>query len=224
MGLFGTNIGPDIKIGGGDNGLLGQVGEGIQRPFKEIGKYLSGESDPFNAPPPSEELQGKLQGYQQKMLTNPYTLMNERMGGVNKAPGDLGFDPTSQALSGRAQRAFQKNAGSLPRQAELSSKIDVINRMGQAQDYNQKLLNFKRGIDERSAQLQMQAEATRNQVLGGLFGSIASAAGTYAGMKAGNSPNIPNPASQSAAWASAPPLGTGIASAPSYGLGGNYSF
>jgi len=188
MGLFGTNVGPDIKIGGGDNGLLGQVGTAIQRPFSEIGKFFSGPDVPqYQSIAPTKQLTDQLAEEEKRAQQSPEEYQKKLMAGVDQSGSDVGFDPMSQALGSRAQRAFEKSGGDLSRQAQTQSTLNRLSQTQRAYDQKVALENYKRGIDYRYQAAQIQAEQTRSQVMNQLFGGLGQSVGV--GLAAFNRPS-----------------------------------
>lgn len=193
---------------------LGIFGPGL---FDEAGKMINGPEAPsFQPINPSENLQGQLNAQTQRAAQTPEQYKQQYLEGVSGAAGDVGFDPMSEALSGRSKRLFQKSAGDLNRQAELQGRNTYQQRAAHAIDTNQALENYKRGINYQAQQIAFEADKARSAVLAELLTGIGKGAGTAIGMmnKQGPSPSgglFSGQNYQADFNASAPPIGTAFA-------------
>lgn len=187
MGLF-DSIGsalPAIAGGVGGFALGGPAGAAIGAGLLGgLGSALgAGGGGPPEAHIPniSADTQNRLDQHQIEAGQGAEALTNKYMSGVNQDPGAL--SPTGEALSARAKRAFHQNAGDLSRQASYAGTVDAAHRAQQAAGQQITLDDYKRGVDSKIADIQLQQDATRSQVMGQLFGGIGSAAGTMIAMR-----------------------------------------
>lgn len=202
MGLFGSNIGPDIKIDAGTGGsILGGLGGGVPGFLaggflgNALGGMFSGPPG-LNIPEPSGDLKDRLRSVQSDLNTSPEEFQRRTLEGTQGAASALGFDPTQTALSHRASRIFNNSLGDLNAKSLINSQVQSNINRGRGLDYGQQLVNFRRGLDSKVADLQMQAEGARNAMLGQIFGGIGAGVGTYAGI-ASKSPGSSSSSSSS---------------------------
>lgn len=219
MGLFDGGLNPGGIVGGlmgagasaaGPAGLLAGSFLGNQA-GNALG--LGGPAGP-NVPAPSSELQGRMTSLQSNLNKSPEEVQQRTLQNTQNAAGALGYDPTNTALSHRASRIFNTNMNDLSTKALISSQLKSNEMRGNALDYGTQLRNFQRGVDFKVQDLQMQAESSRNALLGQLFGGLGSGIGSVAAM----SKNRPSSMSPSVDMV---PAGAGSASL--YNYGGTYS-
>lgn len=180
-----TNALTGGAIGGIIGGAPGQILGGLIGGDR-ITKGVLGEDAPtYNQLAVPEELQGRLDKYQNSARQTPEQLQAKYMEGVSGAGGALGFDPTSSALSGRSKRAFERSAGDLNRQSFMQAAQKTHENLGQAYNAQTSLDNFKRGLDQRAQQYEAENEATRNAVIGSIFGGVGQGIGKFAGSQKG---------------------------------------
>lgn len=210
MGLFGTNI-PDPFQAAYD-ATIKPLGEGIEHGLREVSKGLGGEGPPLppGALAPEEPFRDTMADYEARIKKGQSQQLNEALGepnqGTTAAQGQalqsMGLDPHAQALNNRAQRAFYQNSGDLARQAQSTALNKNIENYGRGFDSKQALWSYQRNVDYKIQQANINADATRNQVMSQIFTGFGSAAGTAAALAMRPSAPPPTPAMSSAAISS----------------------
>lgn len=188
MGLFGTDIGPDINIGAP-----------IEQGLRNVGGALGFNTGAFGGQPTpqipeaSADLQNAIAHQGQSTYGGADQWSNQYMKGAQKAGGLLNTDQnynkslggdfasTSEAnqdaLARRSANVFNQNLGSLKQKADFAGVQREIQQTNQAASNQINLLNLKNNIDTRVQAASFAADQARAQVLGQFIGGIGSIGG-----------------------------------------------
>lgn len=126
---------------------------------------------------------GLSRGIQSNLPGTNFNLQNAQLGGQQFASSD--------ALNRKAQEAFSKDLSKLNQTAEFQALNQKAQQVTEGVNYRNNIRNIQRGVDSQIAQLNMQQEAARNQVIGQFIGAAGYGAGYGIGhMNLGGGSNL----------------------------------